>query len=588
MFQVFNKSLNDFRKTYPKHITFALIYMVLTSVLFMPIISVIFNRILMLIGAPTAINHDVYSIALSYSGAIALTVVGLMVFALIFIEFGVFIVLAQQQFFNQSITLANAFLTAVSKTPKLISVSILPLIMVLFLLVPFVETPIDRVVYDLNMDILYSGHLALSNLYIAIYFGLLLLVLYIILRWIFAIHYIVIEGLNVRKAIKQSMRLTKRNKKSVLVNIIAINLLIFALSTLLIYLISLIPSGMIGTVIGDLIEHYLVTISTVIAALSTLVLVPINMIILTNLFYQFKQDYDEVEDELKVVKSKKLAKTERKAFKFFKSKRYLVVLLLVVYVTGVFAYNQTVSGNLVYLDWSVEVASHRGDSVNAPENSMSGVQSAIEKGINVIEIDIQLTEDGVAVLHHDMSLMRMAGEPERISELTYDELSELEIGSSFSEEFSGEPIPKLEDVIEVAQEAGVRLLLDLKPDDNESELAEEIVRLIEEYEAENDFYVMAFNNQVLREIRALNEDVYIGQILFTAVGDLSRLDVDFYTVHQTMLSESLVEEARQDGRGVWVWSTNIDRTANQILQYDVDGIITKTPDVVLRMFELRE
>ncbi|MDV2582977.1 glycerophosphoryl diester phosphodiesterase membrane domain-containing protein [Alkalibacillus haloalkaliphilus] len=588
MFQVFNNSLDDFRKTYPKHITFALIYMVLTSVLFMPIISVIFNRLLMLIGAPTVINHDVYSIALSYSGAIALTVVGLMVFALIFIEFGVFIVLAQQHFFNQSITLANAFLTAVSKTPKLISVSILPLIMVLFLLVPFVETPIDRVVYDLNMDILYSGHLSLSYLSIAVYFGLLVLVLYIILRWIFAIHYIVIEGLNVRKAIRQSMRLTKGNKKSVLVNIIAINLLIFALSTLLIYLISLIPSGMVGTIIGDLIEHYLVTISTVIAALSTLVLVPINMIILTRLFYQFKQDYDEVKDELKVVKSKKLAKTERKAFKFFKSKRYLVVLLLIVYVTGVFAYNQTVSGNLVYLDWSVEVASHRGDSVNAPENSMSGVQSAIEKGINVIEIDIQLTEDGVAVLHHDMSLMRMAGEPERISELTYEELSELEIGSSYSEEFAGEPIPKLEDVIEVAQEAGVRLLLDLKPDDNETELAQEIVRLIEEYEAENDIYAMAFNNQVLREIRALNEDIEIGQILFTAVGDLSRLDVDFYTVHQTMLSESLVEEARQDGRGVWVWSTNIDRTANQILQYDVDGIITKTPDVVLRMFELRE
>ncbi|GEN46033.1 glycerophosphoryl diester phosphodiesterase membrane domain-containing protein [Alkalibacillus haloalkaliphilus] len=588
MFQVFNNSLNDFRKTYPKHITFALIYTVLTSVLFMPIISFIFNRILMLIGAPTVINHDVYSIALSYSGAIALTVVGLMVFALIFIEFGVFIVLAQQHFFNQSITLANAFLTAVSKTPKLISVSILPLIMVLFLLVPFVETPIDRVVYDLNMDILYSGHLSLSYLSIAVYFGLLVLVLYIILRWIFAIHYIVIEGLNVRKAIKQSMRLTKGNKKSVLVNVIAINLLIFALSTLLIYLISLIPSGMVGTIIGDLIEHYLVTISTVIAALSTLVLVPINMIILTRLFYQFKQDYDEVTDKLKVVESKKLAKTERKAFKFFKSKRYLVVLLLIVYVTGVFAYNQTVSGNLVYLDWSVEVASHRGDSVNAPENSMSGVQSAIEKGINVIEIDIQLTEDGVAVLHHDMSLMRMAGEPERISELTYEELSELEIGSSYSEEYAGEPIPKLEDVIEVAQEAGVRLLLDLKPDDNEAELAQEIVRLIEEYEAENDFYAMAFNNQVLREIRALNEDIEIGQILFTAVGDLSRLDVDFYTVHQTMLSESLVEEARQDGRGVWVWSTNIDRTANQILQYDVDGIITKTPDVVLRMFELRE
>ncbi|GAA0451742.1 glycerophosphodiester phosphodiesterase family protein [Alkalibacillus silvisoli] len=588
MIHLIRQSLNDFKNTYPKHLSFALIYMVLTSLLFIPMSSFFFNRLLMLIGAPTVINHDVYSIALSYSGAIALALVGLIVFAFLFIQFGVFIVIAQQQIFNQSITIANAFLTALSRTTKLISISALPLIMVLFLLVPFVETPIDRIVYDLNMDILYSGHLSLSYISLAIYFGVLILVLYIILRWIFVIHFIVIDRLNARKAIKESMQLTKRNKKSVLVNLIGINLLIFVLSASLIYLISMIPSVMVGTIIGDLIEHYLVTFSSVVASLSTLVLIPINIIILTRLFYQFKQDQEKIEDQLHIVESNKLAKGERKAFSFFKTKRYLIVLILVVYVTGVFAYNQTVSGSFVYLDWNVEVASHRGDSVNAPENSMSGVESAIEQGINVIEIDIQLTRDGVAVLHHDMSLMRMAGVADRVSDLNYEELSHLEIGSSFKEEFTGEPIPKLEDVIELAQDSGVRLLLDLKPDENEEELAREIVDLVERYEAENDLYVQAFNNDVLQEIRKLNEDVHIGQILFTAVGDLSRLDVDFYTVHQTMLSENLVQEARSDGRGIWVWSTNIDRTANHVLQYDVDGIITKTPDVVLRMFELSD
>ncbi|MDQ0159336.1 glycerophosphodiester phosphodiesterase family protein [Alkalibacillus salilacus] len=588
MFRLFKRSLDDFKTTYPQHLAFAIVYMLLTSFIFVPVASIIFNRILMYIDAPTLINNEVYSVALSYSGISILILVALIVFILLFIQFAVFIVIAQKQYFKKPITVANAFLTGLSRSRKLLSISVLPLILVLLLLAPFIRTPINEIVYDLNMSILYSGHLSLSYVSLAVYFAVLMFVLYIILRWIFVIHFIVIEKSNVRHAIKRSMQLTKRHQKSILISVLSINVMIFLLSTLILYLISLIPNVMTGTIVGDLIEHYLVTITSIIATLSTLILIPVNVIMLTRLFYQYKREKEqEVTDDLDLTRSIRLAVGERKAYSFFKQKRILIVFLFILYVTGVFTYNQTISGNLVYLDWNVEVAAHRGDATNAPENSMSAVESAIEQGLNVVEVDVQLTQDDVLVLHHDKNLLRTAGVPGRVSDLTYDELSVHDIGSSFSEEYAGEAIPRLDRVIEVTQDAGVKLLLDVKPDENEEALARSLSDLLEEKEVINDMYVQSFNSQFLKAVRQQNEEIEIGQILFTAVGDLSRLDVDFYTVHQTMLSDDLVNELKSNGYGIWVWSTNIDRTANQVLQYDVDGIITKTPDVVLRMIEIR-
>ncbi|MET3684341.1 glycerophosphoryl diester phosphodiesterase [Alkalibacillus flavidus] len=589
MFRLFKRSLDDFKTTYSQHIAFALLYMALTSLLFVPVASIFFNRILMYVDAPTIINHDVYSIALSYTGVAILTLVGLIVFVLLFIQFAVFIVISQKQYFEQPITIANAFLTGLSRSRKLFSFSVLPLVFVLLLLVPFIETPINDIVYDLNTSILYSGHLSLSYTYLVAYFGILMFVLYVILRFIFVLHFIVIEKCNIRQAIKRSMTLTKQHQKSILINVLSINVLIFLLSTSLVYLISLIPTVMTGTIIGDLIEHYLVTFTSIVATLSTLILIPVNTIMLTRLFYQYKKEKEEtIYDNLELTRSVRLAVGERKAYAFFKQKRYLIVLLFVLYVTGVFAYNQTISGNIVYLNWNVDVAAHRADAEHAPENSMSAVESAIERGINVIEVDVQLTGDNVLVLHHDKTLLRTAGEPDRVSDLTYDELEHYDIGSSFSNEFAGEQVPRLDDVIDVTQEGGVQLLLDVKPDENEDALARELATLIEEKEVANHVKVQSFNYQFLQAMRQANENVEIGQIVFTAVGDLSRLDVDFYTVHQTMLSDELVQELNRNNMDIWVWSTNIDRTANQVLQYDVDGVITKSPDVLLRMMEIRE
>lgn len=60
----------------------------------------------------------------------------------------------------------------------------------------------------------------------------------------------------------------------------------------------------------------------------------------------------------------------------------------------------------------------------APENSLAAFAAACEAGYG-IELDLQLTLDGQVVVVHDADLMRVAGDPRRIEDLTYDELTRI-------------------------------------------------------------------------------------------------------------------------------------------------------------------
>jgi len=65
---------------------------------------------------------------------------------------------------------------------------------------------------------------------------------------------------------------------------------------------------------------------------------------------------------------------------------------------------------------------HRGYAARYPENTLAGIEAALEAGACVIEIDIQITADKIPVLLHDTSLERVTGKSGNIHQLRFDEL----------------------------------------------------------------------------------------------------------------------------------------------------------------------
>ena len=75
--------------------------------------------------------------------------------------------------------------------------------------------------------------------------------------------------------------------------------------------------------------------------------------------------------------------------------------------------------NVESWDENVEITAHRGDSSEAPENTIPAFEAAIESGADWIELDVGVTKDGVLVVLHDEDLKRVAGDSRKIGELTF-------------------------------------------------------------------------------------------------------------------------------------------------------------------------
>lgn len=76
---------------------------------------------------------------------------------------------------------------------------------------------------------------------------------------------------------------------------------------------------------------------------------------------------------------------------------------------------------------SVIVAAHRGDWRNFPENSLAAIDNAIKMGVDIVELDVQRTQDGVLILMHDPSLDRTTTGKGKISEVTMDSIAKLNL-----------------------------------------------------------------------------------------------------------------------------------------------------------------
>ncbi len=77
---------------------------------------------------------------------------------------------------------------------------------------------------------------------------------------------------------------------------------------------------------------------------------------------------------------------------------------------------------------SIPVFAHRGASAYALENSFRAFEKALELGADGIELDIQLSKEGIPVVYHDPQLSRLVGINKLVNECTVEELLSFKLG----------------------------------------------------------------------------------------------------------------------------------------------------------------
>jgi glycerophosphoryl diester phosphodiesterase len=234
----------------------------------------------------------------------------------------------------------------------------------------------------------------------------------------------------------------------------------------------------------------------------------------------------------------------------------------------------------------LEITAHRGGAALAPENTVAAIRRAIEARADWAEIDVQRTADGAVVVLHDGDLLRVGGSPRRVSESTLSQIKSVDVGSSFGEQFRGERVPTLDEVIAAANNR-IRLTIELKPSgqDDVAPLVNAVLDSVKRGGIIGRCRLCSQSYEAIQLARQMEPGLPIGFIAGAQLGDLSRLDVNFLMVAERLATRKLVETAGARGVDVHAWTINDPDALVSLLDRGVDNIITDDPAAMRRRLE---
>lgn len=227
---------------------------------------------------------------------------------------------------------------------------------------------------------------------------------------------------------------------------------------------------------------------------------------------------------------------------------------------------------------------HRGWSGRAPENTMAAIRLALEApDVEWIEIDVQLSKDGIPVVIHDFTLRRTTNGRGEVKDHTAAELLSLDAGHWFSQKYQGEPIPLLDEVLQEAI-GRCKLNIELKTDGiRYPSLEERVLELVYAYNAVGDVVITSFHEGALHRTRKLSRQVRTGLILDTwrptLPQELNGLGADFLSIGHSRLNEARIAQLRTAGIQTMAWTLNDARTIRKMALLDQHVLIcTNYPD----------
>lgn len=152
----------------------------------------------------------------------------------------------------------------------------------------------------------------------------------------------------------------------------------------------------------------------------------------------------------------------------------------------------------------VRCVAHRGDAINAPENTMSAYRQAVRSGYQYMESDVHFTADGVPVMLHDDTIDRTSNGSGNVSDYTLAQLKELDFGSWKSNMYVGEKIPTFMEMLAFCRNTGIIPLIELKGQ-TQAQVAV-LVDYVEQYGLLNTVHWVSFNATCLEYVRGLYAD----------------------------------------------------------------------------------
>ena len=226
------------------------------------------------------------------------------------------------------------------------------------------------------------------------------------------------------------------------------------------------------------------------------------------------------------------------------------------------------------------VVGHRGDPIKYPEETIQADNSAFNSGADYVELDLQLSKDGVLVISHDDDLYRVTHTHAIVSQNDFKTLKQLKYDN-------GEHVMSLNELFKhYKNRPNTKFVLETKIDHSINpsyELEDKIAQVVKEYHMENRIMIHSFSAASLFHLRELMPHAY----LILIVGSLRRINFSILPqVNAVNASSDIVQEhpflihwLHKLHKQLYVWAEMDESPAlwHWLINRNVDGVVTNFP-----------
>ena len=244
------------------------------------------------------------------------------------------------------------------------------------------------------------------------------------------------------------------------------------------------------------------------------------------------------------------------------------------------------------------VFAHRGGAQLAPENTVAAIDRGLSLGSDGIEIDVQLSSDGIPVVIHDHTLDRTTDHSGPVDSLTADQLARVDAGYRFEKDGAfpfrglGIGVPRLDDVL--GRHPNTRVIIEMKG--GQPELARAVAASIIKADGVERMCVGSFYHASIAALRAAFPQIVTSASQPEARWALHRSWVRWpFTNHRAyhafqvpefagrmrVVSRNFLRHVHREGHAVQVWVVNERDDIRRLLDWGVDGIISDRPDIAV-------
>ncbi len=253
------------------------------------------------------------------------------------------------------------------------------------------------------------------------------------------------------------------------------------------------------------------------------------------------------------------------------------------------------------------VHGHRGARARRPENTLPAFQYALDQGVDVLELDVAVTKDGVAVISHDPLINpTICSGPNpgvAIHSLTLAELHQYDCGAKKNPNFpdqvpvAGTRVPTLDDVFSLGRGNTVQFNVETKIFADKPELTPDpeaftqlVLDQIRKHELDDRVILQSFDPRTLRVMKRLAPGIRRAALFekqhdWMTVGTES--DATLLSPEHRLVTAELVAQAHRAGFDVVPWTVNRPADWARLADAGVDAIITDDPSALIAWLKAR-